>query len=195
MQKEGNRTFQFGNLTLMEFLPPFRLRKSERLATLEAASGVAARLDSTNIQYTISSRQRRSRSAPGLTSSMGVRRKLVFTFVRHGETDENAQKILQGSKHTPLNETGREQARRLGARLQKEHLSTAKGRSSSQGQPSGSRTATSHDQEPAFHFVFSSNNPRGIACSPPFPLAQPDPSSLFRQNLERWEISGATRDS
>jgi hypothetical protein len=46
-------------------------------------------------------------------------------------------------------------------------LSTAKGRSSSQGQPSGSRTATSHDQEPAFHFVFSSNNPRGIACSLP----------------------------
>jgi hypothetical protein len=89
---------------------------------------------------------------------MGVRRKLVFTFVRHGETDENAHKILQGSKHTPLNEAGREQARRLGVRLQREHESTSKGRI---GSSTCTRAGTLQAQEPPFHFIFSSNNPRG----------------------------------
>lgn len=88
---------------------------------------------------------------------MGVRRKLVFTFVRHGETEENANKILQGSKHTSLNETGREQAGRLGVRLHKEHAHKMKSSMSS----SSSRTApTTSAQEPPFHFIFSSDNPR-----------------------------------
>lgn len=37
--------------------------------------------------------------------------------VRHGETDWNAQGILQGSTDVPLNDTGRSQARELGAAL------------------------------------------------------------------------------
>lgn len=93
---------------------------------------------------------------------MGVRRKLVFTFVRHGETDENAHKILQGSKHTPLNEAGREQARRLGVRLQREHESTSKGRI---GSSTCTRAGTLQAQEPPFHFIFSSNNPRASETS------------------------------
>lgn len=33
-----------------------------------------------------------------------------FYFLRHGETDANVQKILQGSTNTPLNDNGRAQA-------------------------------------------------------------------------------------
>jgi probable phosphoglycerate mutase len=39
--------------------------------------------------------------------------------VRHGETDWNAQGILQGSIDVPLNDTGRDQARALAAALER----------------------------------------------------------------------------
>lgn len=41
-----------------------------------------------------------------------------FTLVRHGETEWNAQGILQGHGDPPLNELGRAQAARVAARLQ-----------------------------------------------------------------------------
>mgnify|MGYP001142227922 CR=1 FL=1 len=44
----------------------------------------------------------------------------VFYLIRHGETDWNATGRWQGHADVPLNENGREQARRLGARLRRE---------------------------------------------------------------------------
>ena len=38
-------------------------------------------------------------------------------LLRHGQTDENAQGILQGQSQTELNDVGREQAARLAGRL------------------------------------------------------------------------------
>lgn len=42
-------------------------------------------------------------------------------LIRHGQTDANASGVVQGHLPTPLNETGRAQARRVGRRLQAHH--------------------------------------------------------------------------
>ena len=42
---------------------------------------------------------------------------ITLYFVRHGETDWNAERRYQGQRDIPLNERGREQARRNGAAL------------------------------------------------------------------------------
>lgn len=45
----------------------------------------------------------------------------TLTLVRHGETDWNRNRRIQGSTDIPLNETGREQARRIGQELAEHH--------------------------------------------------------------------------
>lgn len=48
----------------------------------------------------------------------------ILTLVRHGETDWNARRLIQGSTDIPLNDTGRAQARETGLRLRDELVGT-----------------------------------------------------------------------
>lgn len=45
-----------------------------------------------------------------------------FVLIRHGQTADNAAGILQGHRNTPLDDTGREQARLLAERLRGTHF-------------------------------------------------------------------------
>ena len=45
---------------------------------------------------------------------------MILYFVRHGETEWNVRKKIQGATDIPLNDHGREQAQKLAAYLKKE---------------------------------------------------------------------------
>lgn len=47
---------------------------------------------------------------------------MKITLVRHGQTEANYQKIVQGLKNNLLNETGRRQCQRLREKLKTEHF-------------------------------------------------------------------------
>lgn len=51
---------------------------------------------------------------------------MKFYFVRHGETDWNVQKRIQGTTDVPLNETGLQQARELADMLVRERYQIAR---------------------------------------------------------------------
>ncbi|SCV02791.1 LAME_0H05248g1_1 [Lachancea meyersii CBS 8951] len=59
-----------------------------------------------------------TKDIPFYTTNEDKRRLRIF-LIRHGQTAENAKKILQGHLDTDLNETGIEQAQKLGQYLSK----------------------------------------------------------------------------
>ncbi len=57
---------------------------------------------------------------------------MTFYFARHGETDWNVKKKIQGKTDIPLNATGAEQARQLARRISREGISIGRAYTSPQ---------------------------------------------------------------
>lgn len=74
---------------------------------------------------------------------------MTFYFVRHGETDWNVQKKIQGTTDVPLNENGLRQARELAEKLVHENYSIVRAYTSPQvrAQATAQTAATALDIE------------------------------------------------
>lgn len=62
-------------------------------------------------------RRRRSRRCSSASSEVARKDRVLLYLVRHGETDWNRDRRIQGSTDIPLNDTGREQAAETGRLL------------------------------------------------------------------------------
>lgn len=69
-------------------------------------------------------------------------------LARHGETDHNRDRLLQGSTDIELNETGLEQAQALAERLADEDISAVYSSDLSRARRTAEQVAALHDLEP-----------------------------------------------
>jgi broad specificity phosphatase PhoE len=72
-------------------------------------------------------------------------------IVRHGETDWNLQKKIQGSSDIPLNQTGLSQANMIAKRLKDENFSAIFASPQSRASETGKIIASHHPNTPFFH--------------------------------------------